>query len=176
MILPRFLPLLQTPTTLSLYLPLFQLWLKRSTAIRVSPRSHRDPIQNSQSLVSFSSAYSAPSLSRQFEADLAPSLSTSFTSTRSRFVEDFFSSALDDEDQLQRMHSLHQQQQQQHLLNLHLHRPTSPSLSALSFRSELVPLDRSINGDGTEIEPSVIEEMYEEEGGRIERLGGKVHL
>ncbi|KAL7417097.1 hypothetical protein BDY24DRAFT_376666 [Mrakia frigida] len=74
------------------------------------------------------------------------------------------------------MHSLHQQQQQQHLFNLHLHRPTSPSLSALSFRSELVPLDRSINGDGTEIEPSVTEEMYEEEGGRIERLGGKVHL
>lgn len=109
-----------------------------------------------------------------FEADLfAPSSST--PSTRSRFVEDFFSSALDDEDQLQRMQSLHQQEQQQQQ-RLNGVRPASPSLSALSSRSELIPLDRSVNGDGSELEPSVIEEVYEEEGGRIERLGGKAHL
>lgn len=41
----------------------------------------------------------------------------------------------------------------------------------------MFPLDRSVNGDGYDLEPSVVEERYEELGeGRVERLGGKVHL
>lgn len=117
-------------------------------------------------------------------------------------MEDFFSSALDEDDYRShpggtlhsRMNSTHQHpQHHQSPLPRHF-RPLSPALTAISFRSGgggLFPpgqggagggdtfLERSVSGDARsyQIEPSVVDEVYDVHGdGTVERLGEKAHL